>query len=1231
MASSAGEGTIEFRLLGVFEVTSGGRVLEIGSPKQRRLLAVLVMNLNRPAPVDVLLEALWPAEPPASATSTLQSLVSRLRAWLAGAGADAVGGGVQLRLREAGYVLKADPARVDATRFESLAGRGRDALAHGDPGSAAALLDEALGLWRGPALADLADSDPFRPVATRLDESRLGVVEDLADAELALGRPAPALARLDPHVAAHPLRERAWGQRMVALYRLGRQADALRAYQDLRRLLGEELGLEPTPALRQLEQRILQQSPELEGAAPAREPAAGAEPAGMPGDPREAADTEVFLFTDIEASTRRWEGDQDAMAHDLNRHDQLLRQAVEAASGHVFSHTGDGLGAAFPTASSALAAALAGQRALLAAEWAGAEPLRVRMAVHAGAAERGRGTYLGPALNRTARLLALAAGGQVLCSQAAAELARDRLPAGTTLLDLGEYRLADLSRPERVYQAVHPDLPSGFPALRSELSGRHNLPLSLSSFVGRSTELDELDGLLAGSRLITVTGVGGAGKTRVALELAGRNLDRFPDGAWLVELSRLRDPALVPAEVAGALGMLSGAPSQGPTALEEWLCECLWSRRLLLVIDNCEHLVEAAAHLVHLVLSRAPNITVLATSREVLGLPGEVVCSLPPLSLPRAGASAMEELVESDAVSLFCERARAAQPGFGLTDANAGAVAQICRRLDGIPLAVELAAARIRVLGAQQVAQRLDQRFSLLTDAGRTAVARHHTLRAAIDWSYDLLPPAEQAALRRLSVFPGTFDLEATEAVVGDVPSDPGLGFPVLDLVSRLVEKSLVLAEDAGDAVRYRLLETLRDYGAGRLAEAGETEVTQRRHRDFFLSLADDWWKQALTSWYRWWEPWTRGGEIEQDNYRAALEWSLARGEHVPALRMLRALWAYWWYAGQVDVQDWAERAVAQAGDSVDPSLWQVLVAVALNAEEGGDGRRAVALVRQAIELTEQLGDPGAVGFAHIILGIRLLGCGERVEAQRVLEAALAENEAAGEPSGVGMCHHDLGWIAMGEGDLTGAKAHFERALEAGRDGLVGPSLWVHFLAAAAPVAARTGEPERAGALADEAVAGARLLRLRRVLVMALVRAAETAVLTGDQDRARELVRELLALLAQIGARRWVADALELAALVLEANGQPPPATRLMGACDAIRAVLGEPVGGLRALAPTVQACYERLVAALGEEGCAEQETIGVGFSFERAIAYALEWLEPPGGASTPEVAASSGERLGQP
>jgi DNA-binding SARP family transcriptional activator len=712
----------------------------VGSPKQRALLAMLVVHLNRVVPLDAIIEELWGERLPASASASVQSLVSRLRRSLSDLWPEA---GSRLRGREPGYVLEGDPAQVDANRFEELLARGREAVERGEPEAATDALERALALWRGPALADLADRRFARLEASRLEEARLAAVEELAEAELALGHPAQGLARLEPHVAEHPLRERAWGQIMVALYRLGRQADALSAYRRIRKILREELGLEPTPSLRQLEQQILLQRPELEGSRPP-EPVRPAGQAARPSGTTRPGDTVVFLFTDIEASSHRWEGDEEAMAEDLARHDEIVLGAVEEAQGRVFANTGDGLCAAFPTASAALTAALGVQRALLEEEWRSPIPLRVRMAIHAGAAEPRGGNYVGPTLNRTARLLSLGWGGQVLCSQAAADLARDHLPVGVALLDLGDHRLADLSRAERVFQVADPGLPSAFPPLRSP-GRRHTLPAAVTSFVGRAKEIKEVRGLLGESRLVTLTGVGGGGKTRLALEVAAGVQEDFPDGVVLVELGRLPDAALVASMVAGALGVLATGPGGTAEVLVDRLSEYLQPKRTLIVLDNCEHVIEAAAELVHMLLPSCPGVTVLATSREILGLPGEVAWRVPPLSLPAAESTSVEDLSGSDAVALFCERARRAQPGFGPSQANAAAVTQICRRLDGIPLALELAAARIRVLGAQDLARRLDQRFRLLTGGIRTAVPRHQTLTATMDWSYDLLPTASRS------------------------------------------------------------------------------------------------------------------------------------------------------------------------------------------------------------------------------------------------------------------------------------------------------------------------------------------------------------------------------------------------------------------------------------------------------------------------------------------------------
>jgi len=432
---------IEFRLLGSVEVAAGNRVIETGSLKQRALLVALLLQLNHPVPADTLVEDLWGDSPPASVAQSLQSLASRLKRALEPAtGPSDHGASPRLRGRDGGYVLEADPDSLDTVRFERFLASGRDALATNRPEAAVEALEAGLALWRGPALGELSDRPFARLEASRLEEARMTAVEELAEAHLALGRAEEALARLSTHVGQHPLRERPWGQLMLALYRLGRQADALRAYQRLRRTLAEELGVDPTPELRSLEERILRHSPDL----------AGPEISKAPASPRRSADIVVFLFTDIESSTRRWEGDQEAMANDLARHDGLLLDAVEATGGDVFSHTGDGFCVAFSTVTDALEAAVTAQRSLRAATWSSPVPLQVRMAVHAGAAEHRAGNWFGPTLNRTSRLLATAAGGQVVCSQVAVDLSQDALGAG----QIGQAVLAEIDEPDTAGQLV---------------------------------------------------------------------------------------------------------------------------------------------------------------------------------------------------------------------------------------------------------------------------------------------------------------------------------------------------------------------------------------------------------------------------------------------------------------------------------------------------------------------------------------------------------------------------------------------------------------------------------------------------------------------------------------------------------------------------------------------------------------------------------------------------------
>lgn len=926
-------------------------------------------------------------------------------------------------------------------------------------------------------------------------------------------------------------------------------------------------------------------------------------------------DTVVFLFTDIEASTRRWEGDEEAMAEDLARHDEIVRGAVEQTQGRVFANTGDGLCAAFSTASAALTAALESQRALVQKKWRSPIPLRVRMAVHAGAAEPRGDNYFGPTLNRTARLLSLGWGGQVLCSQAAAGLARDHLPAGVALLDLGDHRLADLSRAERVFQVAHPELPSAFPPLRSP-GRRPTLPAAFTSFVGRTKEIEEVRGLLGDSRLVTLTGVGGSGKTRLGLEVAAGVQEDFPDGVYLVELGPLSDPTLLASMVASALGVVATGPGATTDVLMNRLSGYLQPKRTLVILDNCEHVIEAAAELIHALLPSCPGLTVLTTSREILGLPGEVAWRVPPLSLPAPESTSVEDLSGSDAVALFCERARSAQPGFGLSQANAAAVTQICRRLDGIPLALELAAARIRVLGVQDLARRLDQRFRLLTGGTRTAVPRHQTLTATMDWSHDLLPTAERVALRRLAVFPGAFDLEAAEAVVRQ-REDPAssVELEVLDLLSHLVDKSLVVVDSEGVDVRYRLLETVREYGAAKLAEAGEPDWARRRHRDFFLALASAH-QDPLEPTRKWATgEWIRQVHADHDSFRTALEWSIAQGDDEAAVQLAAALWQYWLWTRPLEGSDWLERVLAKPSATLSPERLEALIGSGYLLPRSGRAsvQQGEEVLRHALGLALEAGMAKGAARARVFLGELAISRGSPEEAEPLLNDALQAFEAMDAPVSAAWCHHALGWMAMAAHDQRRAQDHFEQISKLARRGGPAELLRVHGTAALAPLAALAGEADRAQQLAEEAVMVARRLPALGFLIMALTRAGETAVLSGHRPRAT--LRELLGYLRDLGAQAWVVETLEMVALLQEAEARPRPAARLLGACWALEEALGEAARG-RILSGQVSACRRRLAEVLGDQALTEEEALGQNMTMAEALTYALAELDdtaPPG------------------
>jgi predicted ATPase/DNA-binding SARP family transcriptional activator len=828
---------VRFAILGPVEVTAGGTRLVLGGPRTRAVLARLIVAANQVVAAEALAGELWPDLEAGRAAANLQVRMAELRRALGRAGA-----AERLVTRGRGYLLVAGPGEVDAAVFDQLAARGRALLAAGDPAGAAGCLEEALGLWRGPPLADAGDWDWdwARAEAARLGDARLAAVECHLQARLDCGEAGELTAELEALTGGHRLRERLWALRMLALYRSGRQAEALGAYQQLRTILVDELGIEPSAELRELHQQILAQDPAL--AAP---PAAGrvpdAEAVAVTGGASVAVatvpvGTVTFLVTDIEGSTGLLTRlGESRYAQVLAGHHALIRAGLAAHGGREVDTQGDAFFAVFSSPRGCVAAALEMQQALAAHPWPGGEQVRVRMGITTGEASQTDTGLVGLDVHRAARVAAAGYGGQVLLSEAAAALVRDSLPPGVSLADLGVHRLKDLGRPERIFQLQAAGLQREFPPLRSlgNPALPNNLPGQLSAFVGRARELSEVRALVESSRLVTLTGAGGSGKTRLGLQAAAGLLDGSGDGVWLVELAAVTDQEAVASAICQALGI--AAQLSRPSL--ETLTDALAPQNVLVVLDNCEHLIGGCAKTAEAIVTRCPRVHLLATSREPLGIGGETIYRVPSLSLPEPGGDAAAAK-SADAVALFLERARAQGAGLVVDAATVSLLVSVCARLDGLPLAIELAAARLRSMSLGSLHDRLDQRLRLLTGGSRTALPRQQTLRATVEWSYSLLNGAEQELLGRLAVFADSFDLDAAEAVCGFGDIDR---VDVAGLLGSLVDKSLVVAEPAGPSLRYRLLETIRQFAADQLTQTGEHEVAAVRaaHCAHYLSVAE--------------------------------------------------------------------------------------------------------------------------------------------------------------------------------------------------------------------------------------------------------------------------------------------------------------------------------------------------------------------------------------------------------
>ncbi len=731
--------------------------------------------------------------------------------------------------------------------------------------------------------------------------------------------------------------------------------------------------------------------------------------------------TVTLLFTDIEGSTKLLQQLGERYARILAAHHEILRACFEKHHGRIVDTQGDSFFVCFARAMDAVNAAVDAQRALHTHAWDENIRVRVRMGLHTGEPTRAEDKYVGLDVHRAARIGAAGYGGQILLSETTHALVKNALPQDVTARDLGEHRLKDLRAPKRLYQLVIPELLSDFPPLKTLDARPNNLPAQLSSFVGRERELDELASLLRTTRLLTLSGAGGAGKTRLSIQLAEKMLDAFPDGVWFIELARVSDAALIPQTIATALGVRDEAGN-----LAQTLTNYLERKTLLLVFDNCEHLIDAAAQHAENFLRAAPNLKIVATSREALNLAGEHIFHVPSLPLPDTKRSlSPDELSQSDAARLFTERATAANNHFRVTEQNAPLIAQICRRLDGIPLALELAAARVTTLSVEQIAARLDDVFRLLTGGSRTAMPRQQTLAAAIEWSYNLLSNPERALLSRLSVFAGGWTLDAAEQICA---GDGIAQLDILDLLTQLVNKSLVIAENNDGATRYRFLETIRQFARYCLYKAEAVELVSDRHLEFFGAFAETARAQLRgPAQIRWLERL----DAEHDNLRAALLWALADNptRSAQALRLTGALWMYWDTRGYFqEGLNWSERALA-ASAVENSARVQTLIGAGGAISRLGNLAQTTAYGEQARALARNIGDPRGEAEATMYLGFIHLLTGDTARADEWLNQAFVLYQAVGDADDLGRAQGPFAQRALMQGDYARAAELYKSSL----------------------------------------------------------------------------------------------------------------------------------------------------------------------------------------------------------
>ncbi len=885
--------------------------------------------------------------------------------------------------------------------------------------------------------------------------------------------------------------------------------------------------------------------------------------------------TVTFLFTDVQGSTRLWEQQATAMTAALTRHDEILHRTIATHRGHVIKSTGDGILAVFSDARDAVGAVVEAQRALGAEDW-GAAPLRVRMGLHSGAAETRDGDYFGTAVNRAARLTAVAHGGQVLLSLATEQLVREGLPSEIELVDLGEYQLRDLARAERIFQVRADGLERQFPRLASVGAEPTNLPVQLTSFVGRRDELKELAELLDEARLVSLVGSGGCGKTRLAVEVAGEALERFRDGAWFVDLAGVSDPELVVQTVATALG----EQEEAGRSYRDTVLSYLRGREILVVLDNCEQLIQPCAELADALLRACPSLRMITTTREPLGVAGEVTWRVPSLSVPPPEASiTAEHISEYGALRLFFDRVERARPGFRRSDETAAIVAEICRGLDGIPLAIELAAARVRLLSLEDVLAGLTDQLRLLGRGPRTAAARHRTIAASIEWSHDLLSEEEQIMLRRISVFSGGFDLDGAEYVGCGSEIDPA---DALDVLAGLVDRSLVSVNDEHDSARYGVLETIRQFAADRLVRANEAPSIRTRHLEHFVAFAE---RAAPLLEGRAESEWMDRLEIEHNNLRAALDWSLTEDVE-SGLRLAAALHYFWYVRGHYSAGSrWFERLL-EADATVAPRVRADALYGDSYLTGWGLGRfnAIIPRLRECLDLARGAGDPRVAGRALWALGT-MLTSQEPVVAADALEEAVELARQADDTWCLSSSLSFLGTSRFNSGRADSAFSCFEEALEVGRRG-EHLAVLTATLGSSGTAAVALGDYPLAEAQLTECLVLARELGHRLWIAGALGMLASLASRRGHYEEARDLAEEameaaressnalvLMGASSALGSCAFAAGEARIAAQHFEAAIQasremraPPYTAVFLANLGEVRLVLGDQIGAQSAV-----------------------------------------------------------------